>query len=84
MAGVDKDRSLLATCYLLLHVEEPHDGSAGPVLGALILFVVGGLIVGWFTPTEAASVGCVGALIIVALSRVDPYPVARRSRTRAS
>jgi C4-dicarboxylate transporter DctM subunit len=38
-------------------------------LGALILFVVGGLIVGWFTPTEAASVGCVGALIILALRR---------------
>lgn len=38
-------------------------------IAALILFVVGGLIVGWFTPTEAASVGCVGALIILALRR---------------
>jgi C4-dicarboxylate transporter, DctM subunit len=32
----------------------------------LIVFVVGGLIIGWFTPTEAASVGCVGALLICA------------------
>lgn len=38
-------------------------------IAALILFVVGGLIVGWFTPTEAASVGCVGALGILALRR---------------
>ena len=38
-------------------------------LSLLILFVVGGLILGWFTPTEAASVGCVGALLILALRR---------------
>ncbi|WCT72417.1 TRAP transporter large permease [Sphingomonas naphthae] len=30
----------------------------------LILFVIGGLMIGWFTPTEAASVGVVGALIL--------------------
>lgn len=30
----------------------------------LISFVIGGLMVGWFTPTEAASVGVVGALIL--------------------
>ena len=38
-------------------------------LALLILFVVGGLIVGWFTPTEAASVGAVGALILTAVRR---------------
>jgi tripartite ATP-independent transporter DctM subunit len=38
-------------------------------IAALILFVVGGLIIGWFTPTEAASVGCVGALLILAARR---------------
>jgi len=38
-------------------------------IALLILFVVGGLIIGWFTPTEAASVGCVGALLILALRR---------------
>ena len=30
----------------------------------LIVFVIGGLMVGWFTPTEAASVGVVGALLL--------------------
>ncbi|GAA0298514.1 TRAP transporter permease [Sphingomonas oligophenolica] len=38
-------------------------------LSLLILFVVGGLILGWFTPTEAASVGCVGALLLLAFRR---------------
>lgn len=31
----------------------------------LILFVIGGLMIGWFTPTEAASVGVVGALALL-------------------
>jgi C4-dicarboxylate transporter, DctM subunit len=35
----------------------------------LILFVLGGLMVGWFTPTEAASVGVVGALVLLAIRR---------------
>lgn len=33
----------------------------------LILFVIGGLMVGWFTPTEAASVGVVCATLLWAL-----------------
>lgn len=33
----------------------------------LILFVIGGLMIGWFTPTEAASVGVVGALLLLTL-----------------
>jgi C4-dicarboxylate transporter DctM subunit len=32
----------------------------------LILFVIGGLMIGWFTPTEAASVGVCGALALLA------------------
>jgi tripartite ATP-independent transporter DctM subunit len=31
---------------------------------ALIVFVIGGLFVGWFTPTEAASVGSAAALLL--------------------
>lgn len=34
---------------------------------ALMLFVIGGLMIGWFTPTEAASVGVVGALLLLAV-----------------
>ena len=33
-------------------------------VGLLIVFVIGGLFVGWFTPTEAASVGSVAALAL--------------------
>jgi tripartite ATP-independent transporter DctM subunit len=33
----------------------------------LIVFVIGGLMIGWFTPTEAASVGVVGALLLLTL-----------------
>ena len=33
-------------------------------IAALILFVIGGLFIGWFTPTEAASVGSVAALLL--------------------
>jgi len=41
------------------------------VLETLILFlvVIGGLFIGWFTPTEAASVGAFGSLIIAAFRK---------------
>ena len=38
-------------------------------LCALILIVIGGIVVGWVTPPEAASVGAVGALAICAWRR---------------
>jgi C4-dicarboxylate transporter DctM subunit len=38
-------------------------------LALLILLVIGGLAAGWFTPTEAASVGCVGAFALCAWRR---------------
>ena len=41
---------------------------------ALIVLVIGGISLGWFTPSEAAAVGCIGALLIV---------VRRRKLTRA-
>jgi C4-dicarboxylate transporter DctM subunit len=36
---------------------------------ALITFVLGGLIIGWFTPTEAGAVGAFGAIIITTIRR---------------
>ncbi|MBM0106310.1 TRAP transporter large permease [Steroidobacter sp. S1-65] len=38
-------------------------------LGGLILVVLGGIAFGWFTPTEAASVGATGALLLCAWRR---------------
>jgi C4-dicarboxylate transporter DctM subunit len=38
-------------------------------LALLVTFVLGGLVLGWFTPTEAASVGCAGALLLLAARR---------------
>jgi C4-dicarboxylate transporter DctM subunit len=35
-------------------------------IAILITFVIGGLMIGWFTPTEAASVGAVGAFLLCA------------------
>jgi len=36
-------------------------------MGALILVVIGGLTIGWFTPTESAAIGCLGAFVIAGL-----------------
>ena len=38
-------------------------------IGFLILLVIGGIAVGWFTPPEAGSVGAVGALLLCAWRR---------------
>ena len=38
-------------------------------LAVLILLVIGGISLGWFTPSEAAAIGCVGALLICARRR---------------
>jgi len=38
-------------------------------IGLLILLVIGGIAAGWFSPTEAASIGAVGALVLCALRR---------------
>ena len=38
-------------------------------IGAVILLVTSGLAFGWFTPTEAASVGALGALLLCAARR---------------
>jgi tripartite ATP-independent transporter DctM subunit len=37
-------------------------GSCGEIL-ALVVVVIGGLMVGWFTPTEAGAIGAFGAIV---------------------
>jgi C4-dicarboxylate transporter, DctM subunit len=43
-------------------------------LVALIVLVIGGISLGWFTPSEAAAIGCVGALAICARRRRLTFP----------
>jgi len=43
-------------------------GGCGEIV-ALIIFVLTGLIIGWFTPTEAGAVGAFGAIIMCTLRR---------------
>lgn len=43
-------------------------GRIGDIL-LLVLIVIGGIALGWFTPTESAAVGAVGALLISATRR---------------
>ena len=38
-------------------------------VGGLILLVIGGIALGWFSPTEVASIGGVGALLVCARRR---------------
>ncbi|WP_027966391.1 TRAP transporter large permease [Halomonas halocynthiae] len=68
----------IATIALLCRLK-PHMGPAGSrsswsvrwrslkgviEVGVLFVLVLGGLFAGWFTSTEAAAVGCVGAMLI--------------------
>jgi len=43
-------------------------------IGLLILLVIGGIALGWFTPPEAGSVGAVGALLLCAWRRRLSWP----------
>ena len=48
-------------------------------VAALIVVVLGGIALGWFTPTEAASVGATGALLICALRRKLKWAALRKA-----
>ena len=43
-------------------------GSCGEIIGLVILVMVG-IAVGWFTPTEAGSVGAAGAILFTLIRR---------------
>ncbi len=51
------------------------------VIDPLLLFlaVMGGLFIGWFTPTEAASVGALGSLVIALARRCLTWKMLKRS-----
>lgn len=48
-------------------------------IALLILLVIGGLAIGWFTPSEAASIGSAGAFVLCAVRRRLTYEVVRGS-----
>jgi C4-dicarboxylate transporter, DctM subunit len=48
-------------------------GSCGEIIG-LIILVLGGLIIGWFTPTEAGAVGAFGAIVFSMIRRKLDWP----------
>lgn len=50
----------------------------GEIIG-LIILVLGGLIVGWFTPTEAGAVGAAGALLFSLIRRRLSWPDFRKA-----
>ena len=45
----------------------------------LFILVIGGMFLGWFTPTEAASVGALGSLIIAACRKSLSWKMLKRS-----
>jgi C4-dicarboxylate transporter DctM subunit len=76
--------ALFIGCILTMCYTRPALGPAAPkttfkqkikslsgTMETLILFllVIGGLIIGWFTPTEAAGIGAAGAILIGLLTR---------------
>jgi C4-dicarboxylate transporter DctM subunit len=71
--------ALFTLCILLMCFLKPSLGSPAPKttlkekikslsgtieMAILFLLVVGGLLLGWFTPTEAAGIGAAGAIVI--------------------
>jgi C4-dicarboxylate transporter, DctM subunit len=48
-------------------------GSCGEII-ALVLLVLGGLMVGWFTPAEAGSVGAFGAIVFCMIRKRLNWP----------
>jgi len=76
--------AIFMVCILVMCLARPALGPAGPkttlkqkikslsgTIEMLTLFflVIGGLMVGWFTPTEAAGIGAAGAIFIGVVTR---------------
>jgi tripartite ATP-independent transporter DctM subunit len=48
-------------------------------IAALFLLAIGGMLLGWFTPTEAAGVGALGAFVIALVGRTLTWTVTRKA-----
>lgn len=48
-------------------------------ISLLVLLVIGGMFVGWFTPTESGAIGALGALLIGLISRRLTWPKFREA-----
>jgi len=60
--------------------KEKLKGLAGVVPTAfLIFFVLGGIYLGWSTPTEAAAMGCGGAIILSLINRAINWRVMKKA-----
>jgi C4-dicarboxylate transporter DctM subunit len=45
----------------------------------LVIFVLAGIMIGWFTPTEATAVSCIGALVLCGLRKKLTVPMLREA-----
>ncbi len=93
---------LFISVILIMCLIDPSIGSAAPKSSfkekikslsgtiemiLLFLLVIGGLLIGWFTPTEAAGIGAAGAIIIGLVKRSlswDGFKKALLGTTRTS
>jgi len=53
-------------------------------LPALVFFVLGGIFIGWFSPTEAGSIGAFVALIIAAVRRILTWAAIKEALTQTA
>jgi C4-dicarboxylate transporter DctM subunit len=94
--------TIFIVCILVMCFLHPSLGSPAPkttfkqkirslsgTVEMMILFflVIGGLIIGWFTPTEAAGIGAAGAIIVALVKRSmtwEKFKLALLGTTRTS
>lgn len=94
--------TLFTVCILVMCLLNPTMGSRAPKttlrqkikslsgtveMLSLFLLVIGGITIGWFTPTEAAGIGAAGAILIALIKRSlnwEKFKLALLGTTRTS